>query len=303
MPSTKVPRKKHATDDKVVKDKKKTKDLGEKTSKRKKEEKKSVKSDDENVNDHVTGDTITNTKVEQSNTEDVQTVADNNEDLSQQNNARQYRDEYDEPVGNFSNESAQPSNKHVQTNVNVSTQERSKRPSNSVLKFDYKETDALANVTLVKDLDTSELLKCLIARTHREGQTGLCNIFKNCLTGLAGQTQYPMITVNNPNNRRRPQTNEKTNKQDVRYERPYREQPYNEPYREQPYREQPYREQPFREQPFREPRAPRNFQQNRYQENEREDPSFGSAKQPVGSHRLPPPRSQNQERPQFNRFN
>jgi hypothetical protein len=65
--------------------------------------------------------------------------------------------------------------------------------TNSSLKFSYDEILQKGDTKLSEN-NTETLLKYLIATTHKAGQTVLCKVFKNTLTGMKNETTLPMTT-------------------------------------------------------------------------------------------------------------
>jgi hypothetical protein len=88
--------------------------------------------------------------------------------------------------------------------------------SPTVLRFGYQDVLKSAPTITLANADIETILKYLIAKTHSEGtqRRALCGVFKNTLTGMAGETNLPLLTnnshiinsrngSNNPNGQRR----------------------------------------------------------------------------------------------------
>lgn len=65
----------------------------------------------------------------------------------------------------------------------------------TVLNFDFKQCEEELSDSRLNECSVEDILKYLISVTHKEGSTkrALCNVFKNTLTGVCGETNLPLI--------------------------------------------------------------------------------------------------------------
>jgi len=69
-----------------------------------------------------------------------------------------------------------------------------KEQKKGILQFNYREVIKEYDDKKLSECNTEELLKYLVSTTNDKGERYICNILKNVLTGLSGETTYPSIT-------------------------------------------------------------------------------------------------------------
>ena len=95
----------------------------------------------------------------------------------------------------------------------------------SILRFSYIDAIKKNGSLKLSECDEESIFKYLIAMTHQSGKNAVCRVLKNTLTGMNGETNLPMLTVdrvprynnNNNNNNNNYTGGYNTNRQPKKY--------------------------------------------------------------------------------------
>ena len=80
-------------------------------------------------------------------------------------------------------------------NNNINNNNENTENKNSILRYSYIDAIKKSGALTLSECDEETILKYLIATTHQSGKKAICGVLKNTLSGMNGETNLPMLTV------------------------------------------------------------------------------------------------------------